>query len=44
MYYTSKKMYPAFIAGGNLVAGTYFDGCAIRIPLYKYDPDITAVG
>jgi hypothetical protein len=44
MYYTSKKMYPAFIAGGSLPKGTYFDGMAARVPLYKYDPDLTSVG
>ena len=44
MYYTSKKMYPAFIAGGSLPKGIYFDGMAARVPLYKYDPDVTSIG
>lgn len=44
MFYTSKKMYPAFIAGGSLTAGQYFDGMAARVPLYKYDEDLTSVG
>jgi hypothetical protein len=37
-------MYPAFIAGGSLPKGIYFDGMAARVPLYKYDPDVTSVG
>lgn len=44
MYHTSKKMYPSFISGGSLTVGTYFDGLAARVPLYKYDPDLTSVG
>lgn len=44
MYYTSTKMYPSFISGGTLTPGTYFDGMAARIPLYKVDPDITSIG
>ena len=43
-YYTSRKMYPAFISGGKLTKGTFFDGLAARIPLYKYDEDLTAFG
>jgi hypothetical protein len=40
----SKKMYPQLIQGQNLTAGTYIDGMAARVPLYKYDPDLTSVG
>lgn len=43
-YFDTRKMYPAFIAGGSLSAGTYFDGLAARVPLYKYDPDLTSIG
>ena len=39
----AAKMYTAFISGCNIPAGTYFDGMAARIPLYKYDPDLTSV-
>lgn len=42
--YDTKKMYPAFISGGTLTAGTTVEGLACRIPLYKYDEDLTAVG
>lgn len=43
-YANTKKMYPCFIAGGTVPNRTYFDGLAVRVPLYKYDPDITSVG
>lgn len=39
----SKKMYPVLIDGGELKAGTSFDGLACRIPLHKYDEDMTSV-
>ena len=44
MCYTSRKLYPSFISGGTLSSGTYFDGCAVRVPLYKYDEDLTSIG
>jgi hypothetical protein len=44
MCYTSRKLYPSFISGGTLSPGTYFDGMAARVPLYKYDPDLTSIG
>ena len=40
----AAKMYTAFISGCDVPAGTYFDGMAARVPLYKYDPDVTSVG
>ena len=40
----AAKMYTAFISGCTIPANTYFDGLAVRIPLYKYDPDLTSVG
>lgn len=43
-YANTKKMYPCFIAGGTIAKGIYFDGMAARVPLYKYDPDVTSVG
>ena len=42
--YNTKKMYPAFISGGTLTKGDVVEGLACRIPLYKYDEDLTAVG
>lgn len=42
--YTSRKLYPYFISGGILSPGEYFDGCAVRVPLYKYDEDFTSIG
>jgi len=42
-YYTTRKMYPAFISGGKLSAGEHVDGIAVRMPLYRYDEDMTAV-
>lgn len=42
-YYSStRKLYPAFISGGKLEAGTQIDGFAARIPVRKRDPDLTA--
>ena len=38
------KMYPYLINGGSLAKGTYLDAMAARVPLYKYDEDLTAVG
>ena len=43
-YSSAAKMYTAFIAGGTLPAGTYFDGMAARVPLYKIDSDFTCIG
>ena len=43
-FYNTQKMYPALINGGSLTAGTFIDGMAARVPLYKYDPDVTSVG
>lgn len=43
-YSGAAKMYTAFISGGYVDEGTYFDGMAARVPLYKYDPDVTSVG
>ncbi|MBR4978067.1 MAG: hypothetical protein IKY95_03840 [Bacteroidales bacterium] len=40
----TKKMYPAFFCGGTLEKDLTFDGLGCRIPLYKYDEDLTAVG
>lgn len=42
-YYSTRKQYPAFISGGTLAAGTYFEGFAARMPLFRYDEDLTAV-
>jgi len=42
--HTSRKLYPYFIQSGTLTPGTYFDGLAVRVPLYKYDEDLTSVG
>jgi len=42
--HTSRKLYPYFIQSGTLTPGTYFDGLAVRVPLYKYDGDLTSVG
>ena len=39
----TKKMYPAFFCEGTFEAGLTFDGLASRVPLYKYDEDLTAV-
>jgi len=44
MFFTSTKMYPSFISGGTLTPSTFFDGMAARVPLYKYDEDLTCVG
>lgn len=41
---TTRKMYPHLINGGTLSKGSYFDAMAARVPLYKYDEDLTAVG
>ena len=41
---SAAKMYTAFISGCDIPAGTYFDGLAARIPLHKYDQDLTSVG
>ena len=38
-----KKMDPAFFCEGTFEAGLTFDGLASRVPLYKYDEDLTAV-
>lgn len=43
-FYTTEKMYPALISGGTLKAGRFIDGMAVRVPLYKHDPDFTAMG
>ena len=43
MYYTSRKQYPMFISNTTLSAGDSFDGLAARMPLYRYDEDLTAV-
>ena len=40
----TKKMYPAFFCEGILEAGLEFEGLASRIPLRKYDKDLTAMG
>lgn len=42
-YSKVRKMYPAFISGGAVAAGQSFDGLAARMPLYRYDEDLTAV-
>jgi hypothetical protein len=44
MYYTSRKQYPQLISGYALTPGTFIDGMAARVPLYKYDKDVTSVG
>ena len=44
MYYSSKKQYPALISDINLASGQYLDACAVRVPLYKYDDNITSIG
>lgn len=43
-YSGSAKMYSAFVSGCTIAAGTYFDGLAARVPLYKYDTDLTSMG
>ena len=43
MYFTSRKQYPFFISGTALSAGESFSGFAARMPLYRYDEDLTAV-
>jgi hypothetical protein len=43
-FHTTRKMYPHLINGGNLAKGTYLDAMAARVPLYKYDEELTAVG
>ena len=40
----SRKMYPVFVGGGELEAGTILEGLASRIPLRKHDDDLTAMG
>ena len=40
----TKKMYPQMIQGQKLVPGTFIDGMAARVPLYKYDEDLTSIG
>jgi len=42
-YHISKKQYPAFISGCMLSKGEELDGFAARMPLYKYDEDMTGV-
>ena len=42
-YYGSRKMYPAFISGGSLSEGESFEGFAARIPLHRYDEELTAL-
>lgn len=42
-YHTSKKQYPAFISGCALSKGEQLDGFAARMPLHKYDEDVTGV-
>ena len=39
----TKKMYPAFFCGGTFEKGLSFEGLGVRIPLRKYDPDLTAM-
>lgn len=40
---STKKLYPCLASGINLKAGTYYDGCAVRIPIEKYHDDLTSV-
>jgi len=42
-YHTSQKQYPAFISGCILAKGEQLDGFAARIPLHKYDAEVTGV-
>jgi hypothetical protein len=41
-YNSTRKMYPALISGGKLDSGAKIDGFAARIPISKYDSDLTA--
>ena len=40
---STKKLYPCFVSGFTANAGTYYDGCAVRIPIKKYHEDLTSV-
>ena len=40
---STKKLYPHFASGFTANAGTYYDGCAVRIPINKYHEDLTSV-
>lgn len=42
-YNNTRKMYPFLVSGLKLAPGTCIDGFAARIPIRKYDPDLTAV-
>lgn len=42
-YSKAQKMYPCLISGGALRRDNFYDAMAVRIPLYKYDQDMTAV-
>ena len=42
-YNTTKKQYPAFISGCVLAKGEELCGFAARMPLHKYDEDVTGV-
>ena len=42
-YAKAQKMYPCLLSGGSMSKGRFFDAMAVRIPLYKYDEELTSV-
>lgn len=41
---TTRKMYPNLVNRVTMTPGMLIDGMAARVPLYKYDPDLTSIG